>query len=144
MRRSRGSGRSRDARALGARQRAVRGRAGAGAGGAGLTQSNQPCAAIELLEKSKTIWDPLLAAEPTNAKRRAGLASVYGALGEAWTRLPEKRSEDCSWYQRRMIVWKGLETQGLLIASFAEDASRAAHGDSRCKAAESPARVDRR
>jgi hypothetical protein len=109
-----------------------------------LTRSNQPRAAIELLGKAKAIWDPLLAAEPANVKRRAGLASVYGALGEAWTELPEKRAEDCSWYQRSMIVWKGLETQGLLIASYAEDASRAAHGDSRCKAAESPARVDRR
>src|SRR5207244_4075891 len=99
-----------------------------------LAQSNQPRPAIELLEKAKGIWDPLLTAEPANAKRRAGLAWVYGGLGEAWTRLPGKRAEGCSWYQRSVMIWNGLETQGLLSASDGEAASRAAEGESRCRA----------
>jgi tetratricopeptide (TPR) repeat protein len=95
--------------------------------------SGRPDAALRDFEAARALYEPLVAADPTNAWTAGLLAELYLAIGEAEEKLDGGMTRACGAYRRSSEAFRKLRAADRLQPIRAESSGRAEQMAARCR-----------
>jgi predicted Zn-dependent protease len=88
--------------------------------------------AFREFEEARTVYEPLVAKDPTNAWAAGMLAHLYLQMGEAAESIDGGPGRSCGFYRRATEKYEALRAAKRLQAQRTEEADRAGRLVSRC------------